>query len=94
MLLRAIKAAMHHFNHRKNQYLAVAEAIGRFWILCQGKDMSNQTFHDKFKAIVSVVKEQGGNIAIHTLLIVLEQAEYSSDEEDDKEDMLDMEELE
>eukprot|EP00957_Ditylum_brightwellii_P091453 6963633-Ditylum_brightwellii.AAC.1 len=56
--------------------------------------MSNQTFHDKFKAIVSVVKEHGGNIALHTSLIELEQAEYGGDEEDDEEGALDTEELE
>eukprot|EP00957_Ditylum_brightwellii_P179545 13677526-Ditylum_brightwellii.AAC.1 len=56
--------------------------------------MSNQTFYDKFKAIVSVVKEHGGNIALHTSLVALEQAEHGGDEEDDKEGMLDTEELE
>eukprot|EP00957_Ditylum_brightwellii_P026161 1979329-Ditylum_brightwellii.AAC.1 len=93
MLLRAIKAAMHCFDHRKNQYLAMAEAIGRFWILYQGKGMSNQIFHGKFKAIVSVVKEHSGNIALHTFLIALKQLEYSGDEEDDEEDMLDIKEF-
>eukprot|EP00957_Ditylum_brightwellii_P198863 15157952-Ditylum_brightwellii.AAC.1 len=78
MLLRAINAAMHCFDHRKNHYLAVAEAIERFWILYQGKGMSNQTFYDKFKAIVSVVEEH----------------EYGGNEEDDEEGVLDMEELE
>eukprot|EP00957_Ditylum_brightwellii_P132147 10075412-Ditylum_brightwellii.AAC.1 len=56
--------------------------------------MSNQTFYDKFKAIVSVVKEHEGNIALHTSLVAFEQAEYDGDEEDNKEGVLDMEELE
>ena len=94
MLLRAIKAAMHRFDHRKDQYLAVAEAIGRFWILYQGKDMSNQTFYDKFKAIVSVIEEHGGNSALHTPLVALERAEHGGNEEDDKEGVFDTEELE
>eukprot|EP00957_Ditylum_brightwellii_P141707 10796243-Ditylum_brightwellii.AAC.1 len=56
--------------------------------------MSNQTFYDKFKAIVSVIKEHSGNIALHTLLVALEQAEYGGDKEDDKEGVLDTKELE
>eukprot|EP00957_Ditylum_brightwellii_P112232 8556646-Ditylum_brightwellii.AAC.1 len=56
--------------------------------------MSKQTFYDKFKAIVSVVEEHGGNIALHTSLIALERAEHGGDEEDDKEGVLDTEELE
>eukprot|EP00957_Ditylum_brightwellii_P121473 9264098-Ditylum_brightwellii.AAC.1 len=56
--------------------------------------MSNQTFYDKFKAIVSVIEEHGGNIALHTPLVALERAEHGGNEEDDKEDVLDTEELE
>eukprot|EP00957_Ditylum_brightwellii_P175291 13344668-Ditylum_brightwellii.AAC.1 len=56
--------------------------------------MSNQTFYDKFKAIVFVVKEHGGNIALHTSLVTVERAEYGGNEEDDEEGVLDMEELE
>eukprot|EP00957_Ditylum_brightwellii_P107105 8171991-Ditylum_brightwellii.AAC.1 len=56
--------------------------------------MSNQTFYDKFNAIVSVVKEHGGNNALHTSLAALEQTEHGGNEEDDEEGVLDMEELE
>eukprot|EP00957_Ditylum_brightwellii_P204393 15339053-Ditylum_brightwellii.AAC.1 len=82
MLPRAIKAAIQCFDHRKDHYIVMAEAIGRFWILYQGKDVSNHTFYDKFKAIVSVVEEH----SVHH--------EYGGDEEDDKEDVLDTGELE
>eukprot|EP00957_Ditylum_brightwellii_P188081 14319272-Ditylum_brightwellii.AAC.1 len=85
---------MHRFDHTKDQYLAVAEAIKRFWILYQGKGMSNETFYDKFNAIVSVIEEHSGNIALHTSLVALERAEHGGNEEDDKEGVLDTEELE
>eukprot|EP00957_Ditylum_brightwellii_P160874 12248746-Ditylum_brightwellii.AAC.1 len=72
----------------------MAEAIRRFWILYQDKDMQNQAFHDNFKAIMSIIEEHSTNVALHTLLIALEQAEHGGDENDNKEEVLGTEELE
>eukprot|EP00957_Ditylum_brightwellii_P183960 14013149-Ditylum_brightwellii.AAC.1 len=63
---------MHRFDHREDQYLDVANAIGWFWSLYQGRDMSNKMFLEMFKAIVAVVEDNGGNIALHMALVALE----------------------
>eukprot|EP00957_Ditylum_brightwellii_P210936 15365573-Ditylum_brightwellii.AAC.1 len=69
MLLKATKACMHKFDHRKYQHMAVADVINWFWNLFQGEDMPNLTFLEKFKALVTVVKEHQGNLAIHPSLV-------------------------
>eukprot|EP00957_Ditylum_brightwellii_P032220 2442445-Ditylum_brightwellii.AAC.2 len=71
LLLRAIKMITHRFDHCEDQYLAVANDIRWFWNLYQDRDMSNQMFFKKFKAIVAVVEDNGGNIALHPALIAL-----------------------
>eukprot|EP00957_Ditylum_brightwellii_P021589 1627413-Ditylum_brightwellii.AAC.1 len=55
--------------------MAVADAVGCFWNLFQGKDMSNLTFLEKFNALVTVVKEHGGNIAVHDSLVTIDAPE-------------------
>eukprot|EP00957_Ditylum_brightwellii_P164798 12547554-Ditylum_brightwellii.AAC.2 len=72
LLIRAIKTTIHRFDHCEDQYLAVANAIGQFWNLYQGRDMSNQMFLEKFKAIVVVIEDNGGNIELHPALVALE----------------------
>eukprot|EP00957_Ditylum_brightwellii_P197367 15037007-Ditylum_brightwellii.AAC.1 len=52
MLLQAIEAAMHQFDHQIQPYMAMANAIGQFWTLYQGKDMHNITFLERFNTIV------------------------------------------
>eukprot|EP00957_Ditylum_brightwellii_P194614 14824327-Ditylum_brightwellii.AAC.1 len=46
LLLLAIKAAMHKFDHRKDRYMSTVDAIVRFYNLFQGKEMANATFHE------------------------------------------------
>eukprot|EP00957_Ditylum_brightwellii_P069881 5306964-Ditylum_brightwellii.AAC.1 len=68
---------MHCFDHHADKYMALANVIGKFWNLYQGRDMSNMTFLDKFNNAVEIVEEHGGNIAKHTAITVNEYPEGS-----------------
>eukprot|EP00957_Ditylum_brightwellii_P080585 6129310-Ditylum_brightwellii.AAC.1 len=57
MLLQAIKTMMHQFDHLIKPYMAMANAIGRFWTLYQGKNMHNITFFECFNTIVEPEEE-------------------------------------
>eukprot|EP00957_Ditylum_brightwellii_P194624 14825375-Ditylum_brightwellii.AAC.1 len=83
LLQAAIKSIMHRFDHRKDQYMSVVDAIIRFANLYQGRDMSNQTFYEKFKAMQTILDEHGANIASHPALELIELSDrddYSAEE--------------
>eukprot|EP00957_Ditylum_brightwellii_P098618 7512493-Ditylum_brightwellii.AAC.1 len=57
----------------------MANAIGQFWTLYQGKDMHNITFLKRFNTIVEVIEQQGGTIEGHNSLIELEEEDEAEE---------------
>eukprot|EP00957_Ditylum_brightwellii_P132203 10080619-Ditylum_brightwellii.AAC.1 len=68
MLLEGVKSAMQRFDHCIEQYMSMCNATKRFWTLYQGKDMTNLVFLKRFNAIVDMVEDQEGTIAVHDSL--------------------------
>eukprot|EP00957_Ditylum_brightwellii_P153108 11654191-Ditylum_brightwellii.AAC.3 len=52
--------------------MALADAIFHFWMFYQPKDMGNLAYYNKFKSLVEVAEQHGGNIALHPALMKLD----------------------
>ena len=64
-LLQTIKSATFKFDHRKDQYLALADAIDTFHAFRQDRDMMCQAYFDKFVHLVDIVEEHGSRQRLH-----------------------------
>eukprot|EP00957_Ditylum_brightwellii_P100876 7688390-Ditylum_brightwellii.AAC.1 len=79
-LLKALKSATFEYDHRKDHYVSLGEAIEKFWKFFQPKEMSNSTFLDKFKSLVKIVEHHGGNIDEHEGLMEKETPDGANDD--------------
>eukprot|EP00957_Ditylum_brightwellii_P157452 11983547-Ditylum_brightwellii.AAC.1 len=79
-LLKALKSATFEYDHRKDHYVSLGEAIERFWKFFQPKEMSNFAFLDRFKSLVEIVEHHGGNINEHKGLVERETPDGADDD--------------
>eukprot|EP00957_Ditylum_brightwellii_P176260 13420898-Ditylum_brightwellii.AAC.1 len=64
-LLKAIKSSVFKFEEDDNLYMSIGCSAERFWRFYQPKNMSNLTCLEKFKNLINVCEENGGNIGKH-----------------------------
>ena len=73
-LLKLIRLMTYGFDTRRYPVMSLAEAEARLFKFYQGIDMHTPIYYQKFKQLVAVIEQFGGNIGNHNMLIESELA--------------------
>ncbi len=85
MLIKEIKGIVFNFQSQKYKPQALQEAVRRFYSLQQGRDMSTQSFLDRFQNNMDVIEHGGGTVGMYPGLqeAVLKEQKIDKDTADD-----------